>query len=384
MSTTPRKPTPTMSPVPEKWTWQMAEEALQKNATNRPIRPNQVAMYSRLMKEKNWGAEDAKQGFRADSGPIVFDWDGNLVNGQHRLLAQVASKTTQYYYVLRDVPPSTQRNIDNLIMRKAADELHAGGHKNYIILSSVARWAWLLERGHTADSKVKVSAPEIVAMVDKHPDLHHSTDAATRSRNGWVVKGCIGPTPIGAAHWWIAQHNDHAEADMFVDRMVNVNGEREGSAINALLNRLGSAKARNERLHTRTEITMIIRAWNLDVERGYVSRLATKNKSGEYELPEVAKRIVSQEDSFGPMSDAEFAVENESEFEPEPEKAKPDELLKARDKAKAEPEDEGDAWVKKAAESKAKPAAKKAATDTDTSAKPAAAKDEPKAPKKAS
>jgi hypothetical protein len=330
----------------------MAEEALKKNATNRPIRPGQWQQYGRLMKEKLWGAEDAKQGFRADSGPLVFDWDGNLVNGQHRLTGQVWSKTTQYYYVLRDVPPSTQRNIDSLLSRNAADTLHAAGFSNYAILSSVTRWAWLLDRGETNSRKTKVSPPEIVAMLEKHKDLVHSADAASRSRNGWVVRGAVGPTPVGAAHWWIAQHNNHAEADMFIDRMINVNGEREGSAINALLNRFGSAKARNERLQTRTEITMIIRAWNLDVERVYVNRLPTKNRMGEYELPEVSKRMVSQEETFGPLSDAEFdsGEYDKSELEPKPAPK---------------------------AQSKATPAAKKAAPDTNTSAKPAAAKDKP-------
>src|SRR4249919_2348410 len=121
------KPDPTMTPKPEKWTWQMAEEHLAKNTTNRHLRDGDVAKYARLMSEKLWGAPTAKQGFKASAMPLVFDWDGNLIDGQHRLHAQVKSRTTQYWYVLRNVPPETQQIIDTGIYRTAADALKFAG-----------------------------------------------------------------------------------------------------------------------------------------------------------------------------------------------------------------------------------------------------------------
>jgi hypothetical protein len=299
------KPSPTMSPVPEKWTWQQAQDALAKNTTNRHLRDSDVAKYSRLMTDKLWGAKDSKQGFRCSASPLVFDWDENLIDGQHRLHGQVKARTTEYWYVLRDVPPATQQIIDTGLARSAADLLKWAGYGNYTTLQGVARWAWLLEQGQLENGKIKVAIDEIRDMVDRHPDLTHSTEMAIYTRQGFFVRGVIGPTPIGAAHWWIAQHHDHAEADMFIDRMVHVGREKDGSAIQALLQRLASAQKNNEKIRTRVQIAMIVRAWNLDVERTFVHRLPSKSKTGEYPLPEVAKRLISQEDAFGPLTEQE-------------------------------------------------------------------------------
>ena len=293
------KPDPTMTGRPEKWTWQMAEEALGKNTINRHLREGDVAKYGRLMAEKLWGVKDAKQTFRASAMPLVFDWDGNLIDGQHRLHAQVKSRTTQYWYVLRNVPPETQQIIDTGIYRTSADLLKFAGYQNYIVLASVARWAWMLEQGVTSSGRVKVANDEVLDMVLRHPDLTHSAEIGQYVRGAGFVP--VNPTPIGAAHWWIAQHNDHAEADMFMERIAHMTKEDEGSAILALLKRFSQAREKNEHIQTRIQIAMLVKAWNLDVERAYVHRLPSRSRTGEYTLPEVAKRIESQEDAYGPL-----------------------------------------------------------------------------------
>jgi hypothetical protein len=326
MATPPRKtkPNPMMSPEPEKWTWQMAEEALAKNVANRHLRSADVAKYARMMKEKLWGAGEAKANYRAATNPLVFDWDGNLIDGQHRLHAQVRSKTTQYWYVLRDVPPETQKNIDTGLSRSTSDALKFAGYANYIVLASVGRWAWLLEQGQAGNGKIKVGQDEILDMVERHPDLVHSASMGQYARTGFIP---VYPTPMGAAHWWIAQYNDHAEADMFVDRFVHMNREPDGSAILALLKRFTQAREKSEHIQTRNQIAMIVKAWNLDVERAYVQRMPARSRTGEYMLPEVAVREVSQEDTFGPLSDAEFdsgEYDENEEFE-EGEEEEPDE-----------------------------------------------------------
>lgn len=295
---TAKRPTPSMSPTPEKWTWQMAEEALAKNTTNRHLRDADVHKYARLMKDKLWGAPNAKAGHRASPGPLIFDWDGNLIDGQHRLHAQVSSKSTQYWYVLRDVPPETQHNIDTGIARTAADALKFAGYQNYIVLSSVARWSWLLEQGQASSGRIKVSNDEIKDMVDRHQDLQHSAAMGAYARGGFVT---VNPTPMGAAHWWIAQFNDHQEADLFLDRFVHMNREPDGSAILALIKRFTQSREKSEHIQTRIQIAMIVRTWNLDVERAYVQRLPSRSRTGEYPVPEPLKRVESQEDSFGPL-----------------------------------------------------------------------------------
>jgi hypothetical protein len=266
----------------EKWTWRQAEEALMKNTTNRHVRQNDVDKYTRAMKSKLWGI---------CTEPVVFDWDGNLIDGQHRFLAQVASKTTREWLVYRNVPPETQKHINTGIPRAPYDQLRFQGYTNSVVLASVARWAWLLEQGQATSGKIKVSSDEIVDMVDRHPDLQHSAAMGVYARTGFLE---MTPSPVGAAHWWIAQHNDHAEADMFIDRFVHMNREPDGSAVLALMKRFSEARRQRVHVQTRVQIAMIIKTWNYDVRRNYVSKLNMYSRTGEIKIQKVLKREVSQ------------------------------------------------------------------------------------------
>jgi len=265
----------------------MAEEALKKNVSNRHVRPKDVEKYARSMSTKG---KDGKPLWGMCTDPIVFDWDGNLIDGQHRCLAQVLTKTTREWLVYRNVPPETQRNINTGIPRAPYDQLRFQGHGNAVILASVARWGWLLEHGQATTGTAKVANEEIIDMVERHPDLTHSAAMGSYSRTGFVE---MTPSPTGAAHWWIAQHNDHAEADMFIERMVRMN-EPDGSPIKALLKRMAEARRQRVHIQTRVQIAMIIKTWNYDVKRNYVSKINLYSRTGEIKIQKVLKREISQ------------------------------------------------------------------------------------------
>lgn len=308
-----------MSPIPEKWTWQMAEAALGRNLDNRKVRDPRWHLYGRLMKEKDWGVAEAKMGFRGCIAPIVFDWEENLIDGQHRLLGQVWSKTTQWWYVLRDVPTETKNTLDQQLPRTAADILGWEGYDNATVLQGVGRWAWLLERGLANSGRTVVGNTEIAKMIEDHPDLPHSASMVSVIRSGTkFFDKLIGPTPLGAAHWWIAQHNDHIEADIFLDRMAHMNREPDGSSILALWARLNAASGQSttrktikENIQLRTKIAMVIRAWNTDVSGKVVTKMTARSKTGVFQIPKPRKRKVSQEESFGPTVAEKASEEDE-------------------------------------------------------------------------
>ena len=302
-----KKPKQVMTAEPERWTWQQAEEALSKNVINRNPRKSAVAAFVRLMAEKKWGTTTGVRSVHACVAPIIFDWDGNLIDGQHRLYAQVQSKTAQYWYVLRNADPRAQLVIDGGTARSASDALKFAGYANYTQLSSIARWAWLLEQGLTNSGKIKVANDEVVDMVDRHPDLEHSAAIASYANgtNG-IYRPLLKTTWVGAAHWWIAQYNSHMEADLFIERFVHPNKEVDGSALLALMNRFGSAEQNDEHIPHHIQIAMVVRCWNLDVLGKYVQKMPAKTRNGEFRLDPVSVRNVSQEIRFGPFSEAEI------------------------------------------------------------------------------
>lgn len=265
----------------EKWTWEMAEEALGHDVpTNRSLKIARIVEYSRLMEGDLWK--------RMTAGPVVFDWDGNIINGRHRLHAQVETKTTQFWDVVRGVPPEAIGYQDANIPRRAEDTLRNEGWTNTSLLASVARWCWLLDNDEAGNPKISVGNTDISQMLKDHPDIEHSMHIGQNNNTSSYV--LIPPTAIGAAHWWIAQHNGHAEADMFFDRFRHINNEPDGSPILALANRFRSVAKKKERVKVNVQIAMIIKCWNYDVTGDLRQNLSLHTRSGEFRLQEVLQR----------------------------------------------------------------------------------------------
>lgn len=264
----------------EKWTPKDAEEALSKGPSNRNIRQNKVEQYARSMSEKMWGE---------CSQSMVFDWNGHLINGFHRALAQIESKTTQEWLVYRGMNPDSKQFIDTGIPRNVSDQLKDDGFVNYILLGTVGRWCYKLQVGELGNSRFQVSTEEIRLLVQEHPDLEHSAEYASMGSNGAMYR--LRPTSLGAAHWWIAQSNGHREADAFMDRVIN-QADPVGSPVRALVQRFarGETGPTKERINIHTQITMYVRAWNFDVMGKTVRTIAKGSRSGEFELPEVLVR----------------------------------------------------------------------------------------------
>ena len=174
----------------ETWTWQQAEEALTKRQPTkiRNLRPNRIAAYARDMKKKDVHGHPM---WRDCSQPIEFDWDGVLINGQHRAAAQVKTKTKQTWWVLRGVDPETARHIDTGIPRNPADHLKHEGYSNVVVLAGAARWGYLLENDQLGFGSVQVSSEEILDMVDRHQDLQHSSYKGQYARTGFVKLNSI-------------------------------------------------------------------------------------------------------------------------------------------------------------------------------------------------
>lgn len=86
----------------------MAEEYLKHNTSNRPINKTVMVAYAKDMVNGRWSL--THQG-------IAFDKDGNLVDGQHRLMAIIISGLEQELWVFYGVPqtPIMDRGLQRTI-----------------------------------------------------------------------------------------------------------------------------------------------------------------------------------------------------------------------------------------------------------------------------
>lgn len=96
----------------------MAAEYLEHNIQNRPLSERVVNEYASRMKAGEW---------MLSPDAIAFDWNGNLINGQHRLRAIIKSDTQCQFYVGRNNSPATFSVTDEGRKRSAGDILAISG-----------------------------------------------------------------------------------------------------------------------------------------------------------------------------------------------------------------------------------------------------------------
>lgn len=96
----------------------MAEGWLLKNKSNRPLRRLTIVKYSRDMINGLW---------LVNSDCLAFDVEGNLINGQHRLMALILAGVSIEFQVTYDLQAQAGMTMDQGIGRTATDIAHFCG-----------------------------------------------------------------------------------------------------------------------------------------------------------------------------------------------------------------------------------------------------------------
>ncbi len=146
--------------------------------TIRPLSDGRPGQRNRMDHLVRAYASDMQGGFwRLTPDPLVFDTDGRLINGQHRMAAVVKSGTTQQFKVSRGWPHSTFEVLDKGRKRTAAHTLFARGEINSTLLAGIAAllWRYEEERDITKWSVGRsISEPEVLKIVDESPLLREA------------------------------------------------------------------------------------------------------------------------------------------------------------------------------------------------------------------
>lgn len=131
------------------------------NKKNRKVRANVVSNYARDMKEGRWV-------FNGDT--LRFDFEGNLLDGQHRLYACIRAEYPLTMIVVRDLERETVTTMDKGTLRRADDDLTMlEGTKNATHLVATIRAMADLACG--GESRSHMSAPEVHLVHKLHPSI---------------------------------------------------------------------------------------------------------------------------------------------------------------------------------------------------------------------
>lgn len=118
---------------------EMAKELLKNNAKNRKVKHHKVAEYAALMKAGKWKSNTGE--------PIKVSINGNLLDGQHRLLAVIMCGIPIEFLVTTELPEDVFDVLDTGIRRNASDTFYIDGVKNAIPISAGIRQYNTLKAG---------------------------------------------------------------------------------------------------------------------------------------------------------------------------------------------------------------------------------------------
>ena len=227
----------------------LAKKWMETNKDNRPIRTHLFRSMALDMSNDNWD----------DNGETIkFDEDGNLIDGQHRLLAIIESNKTIEMLVVWGLKRKVQDTIDTGAKRTFADNLHRKGEKNAFVLASIVRKVSLWENGLSPGKKTALSNYTLTRTLEKYPELR---EIAIKANN--IAQKSSLVASIAGYCWWAFAQVSEKDCKHFFDRLADLHNSTKGNPIDALKLRLQKIKNKDYESVSEIWLTAVtIKAWN--------------------------------------------------------------------------------------------------------------------------
>jgi hypothetical protein len=241
---------------------EIAEQLLERNTRNRPLKPGVVERYARDMAAGKW----EKNAF-----PITIDWNDAIHNGQHRLWAIIESGVAQEMILLTNLDPATIMTVDNGAVRSYADFLQirsrseTGEPYSYANeTQAVLRWIHWYEKMWPALSrsqqhgKAVATFAELDELSARYPEAVEAVQWVTSNAK---TQRLARRASFGFVLTMAIRHN-RPLAERFVEVMKTGMPSYEDDPAFTLRERLTAARITGERLDLMTELVFLIKAWN--------------------------------------------------------------------------------------------------------------------------
>jgi hypothetical protein len=230
----------------------IAEEWLQhRNITNRSLSRRSIAMMVDDMREGRW---------QVTGEAIIFDANGRLTNGHHRLNACMKAGVPFTSLVVRGVEPAAVFVQDTGRARTASNmaailEVPQGKHA-----TAAARLLLCYETGDMLGAlRSGVGSPTKTQIVEdclSRPKLADSIAVGRR------CEAIMFPAVAVACHWLFCQR-DEAKAHQFFEKIYSGAGMDEADPALRLRERLVAQSRKKTSMDNYEMMALAIKAWNL-------------------------------------------------------------------------------------------------------------------------
>jgi hypothetical protein len=238
----------------ERITPQKAEEMLGKNSHNRTPRGSAVSKYAGAMARGEWVL---------NGEAVKISEKGDILDGQHRLMAVLESDTAVDMLVIRGLESGSQETMDQGVARTLGDVLKLRGEPNAGALAATVRMVWAFEKygipNVSAGGAWSPTTAQALDALERHPGIRESmkvTNGATQY--SWLVR------TFAAAMHYIFSQVDREDADQFMHQLITGVDLEENSPIGLLRDRLIREYSRQDRrpLTVKVKAAFTVRSWN--------------------------------------------------------------------------------------------------------------------------
>ena len=248
-----------------------------RNKTNRPLSRRQIAMMADDMREGRW---------QLTGEALIFDANGRLTNGHHRLTACIKSGVPFTSLVVRGVEPSAVFVQDTGRARTAGHmaailEVPQGKHA-----TAAARLLLCYETGDMLGALISGNgAPTKTQIVE---DCLSRPKIAESIAIGRRCEEVIFPAVAVACHWLFSQQDADKAAQLF-EKIYSGAGMSEADPALRLRERLVAQSRKKTRMENYEMMALTIKAWNMiRANRTTLRRLEWRNSnSPDEEFPGV-------------------------------------------------------------------------------------------------
>ena len=189
---------------------------------------------------------------------IVFDFNGCMVNGQHRCQSVVNTGVSFDVIVIRGVDPACVKTFDGGVKRSGGDYLKGLGYPNAADLSTAVGMLYRYEHGDPFNYNIAMSNPLIDEVLNKHEGLSDSV-----SFNYGCRALCFGLANPGFAHY-LFHGRDAKAADAMFRSLGSGQDLKASNPILTLREHLIRMRRMEYRVECRRKevVTCLILAWN--------------------------------------------------------------------------------------------------------------------------
>jgi hypothetical protein len=232
----------------------MAKSLLEKNKNNRSVKMPLVLRYANEMINDNWNENTAEM--------IKITDEGNVIDGQHRLMAVVKSNKSVFFYVAYGLSQEAFKYLDTGSVRTAGDVLKIDGVRNYNNIAAIISAYHSLKRTANIDVQKnhRLTNSQLLSKYNENPEFWQFV---CRKAENWYhsFAKIIPKSSLGAffATFHIINSDD---AENFMNQLclgLNV----KNKTIELLRKRLIQEKLATKKSSLSVRNSLVFKTWNL-------------------------------------------------------------------------------------------------------------------------